>query len=203
MLTRDPDAYLFSLYEVFNRRLEKDRKLLPAVLSFHAAKTAVILRMKAIDNLADKFERFANQPNRSVERVKRSPEENQLLFDFFANGLAALESFTFGSYYLGVGIDGNKFDINKVRKKIKPEAVLKSFKNFARRWNSRDIRGSDSATASMNVVAAVILRSEGLLGLAKCAFLFRRENSGSVILKLTATLIAGRIASASNSAASR
>jgi hypothetical protein len=35
--------------------------------------------------------------------------------------------------------------------------------------------GSDSATASMNVVAAIILHSEGLLGLAKCAFLLRRE----------------------------
>jgi hypothetical protein len=131
MLTRDSESYFSSLYDVFCRRQEKDRTLLPALVSFYAAKTAVILRMKAIDYLADKFERFANQPNRSVERAKRSPEENQLLFDFFANGLAALESFTFGSYYLGVGIDGNKFDINKARKTIRPQAVLKSFKNFA------------------------------------------------------------------------
>jgi hypothetical protein len=45
--------------------------------------------------------------------------------------LSALESFGFGSYYVGVGIDGKKFPINKKRRTITAEAVLQSFKNFA------------------------------------------------------------------------
>jgi hypothetical protein len=131
MLPRDPEVFLFPLYEAFNRRLKNDQRLLPAVLSFYGAKSAVILRMRAIDTIAAKFEKFANQPNRSAERVNRLPKENQLLFDFFANGLSALESFCFGSYYLGVGIDAKKFDIEKKRRTIAPEAVLESYNDFA------------------------------------------------------------------------
>ena len=131
MLTRDPDAFLYSLYEALNRRLEMDRGLFSAVLSFYAAKYAAILRMKAIDDLANKFEEFANQPNRAELRAIRLPIENQILFDFFANGLAALESFCFCSYYLGVAVDGSKFDIKKRLKKIKPGEVRNSFEGFA------------------------------------------------------------------------
>lgn len=130
MLTRDPDAFLFSLKEAFGRRQEKDKLLLPAILCFFLANKATILRMKAVDELADKFEKFANQPNRSQQQVNRLPEEDQLLFDFFSNGLSALESFIFGSYYLGVGIDGKSFDINTKSWKITPAAVLESFKAF-------------------------------------------------------------------------
>jgi len=43
----------------------------------------------------------------------------------------------------------------------------------------------------------------GLLGLAQCLPVPPRKNSGSVILKLTATLVAGRIASGSSSQVSR
>jgi hypothetical protein len=131
MLTRDPDAYLLSLLEVFGPRLSKNQKLLPAYSSFYGAKNAVILRMRAIDGIAIKFEKAVNRPNRAAELPMRMRIENQLLYEFFANGLSALESFGFGSYYLGVGIDGKKFHINKKRRKITPEAVLESFKNFA------------------------------------------------------------------------
>jgi hypothetical protein len=130
MIDRDPNVFLGSLYQAFDRLLQANRKLLPAVLSFHAAKSAVALRMRAIDDLADRFEKFANQPNRGAQRVNRLPEENQLLFDFFANGLAALESFCFGSYYLAVGLDDRKFNINTKRKSINPEKVLASFQAF-------------------------------------------------------------------------
>jgi hypothetical protein len=131
MLTRDPDAYLSSLYVVFNRRLEKDRKLLRAVLSFYGAKTAVILRIRAIDVIAAKFAKAVNRPNRAAQLTKRMHTESQLLYEFFANGLSALESFGFASYYLGVGIDAKKFPINRKRRTITPEAVLEAFKNFA------------------------------------------------------------------------
>ena len=42
MLTRNPDAYLRSLYEAFCRLPDKGQKLLPANLSFYGAKNAVI-----------------------------------------------------------------------------------------------------------------------------------------------------------------
>jgi hypothetical protein len=131
MLTRDPDTYLRSLHEVFGLRLKNDQKLSPAYFSFYGAKNAVILRLTAIDDIAIKFEKAVNQPNRAAQLPMRMRTENQLLYEFFANGLSALESFGFGSYYLGVGIDGKKFNINKKRRKITPEAVLESFKNFA------------------------------------------------------------------------
>jgi hypothetical protein len=131
MLPRDPDAYLRSLYDVFSRRLITNRKLVPANLSFYGAKTAVILRMLAIDGIADEFEKAVNRPNRAAQLPMRMRVENQLLYEFFANGLSALESFGFGSYYLGVGIEGKKFHINKKRRSITPKAVLESFKNFA------------------------------------------------------------------------
>lgn len=79
-----------------------------------------MLRMRAIDGIAIKFEKSVNQPNREAQLPMRMRIENQLLYDFFANGLSALESFSFGSYYLGVGIDGKKFPINKKRRKITP-----------------------------------------------------------------------------------
>jgi hypothetical protein len=131
MLPRDPEVFLSPLYEAFNRRLRNDPMLLPAVLSFYGAKSAVILRMRAVDTIAGKFKKFANQPNRSAQRLHRLPKENQLLFDFFANGWSALESFCFGSYYLGVGIDSRKFDMEKKRQTIAPEVVLESFRDFA------------------------------------------------------------------------
>jgi hypothetical protein len=71
MLTRGPEAFLLSLYEAFDRRLKADRELLPAVLSFYSAKSAVTLWMRAIDVLARWFEEFANQPNRSEQRSNR------------------------------------------------------------------------------------------------------------------------------------
>jgi hypothetical protein len=130
MITRDPDAFLRPLYQALDRRRQANLKLLPAVLSFHAAKYAVALRMRAIDDLAVKFEEFVNQPNRAAELTERLPAENQLLFDFFANGLSALESFCFGSYYVGVGlVDDSKFNIKK-RWSINPEKVLASFQAF-------------------------------------------------------------------------
>ena len=60
--------------------------------------------------------------------MARLPIENQVLFDFFENALSALESFCFSSYYVGVGIDGTKFDINK--KPIDPAEVLSRFQIF-------------------------------------------------------------------------
>ncbi len=60
--------------------------------------------------------------------MTRLPIENQVLFDFFENALSALESFCFSSYYVGVGIDGTKFDINK--KPIDPAEVLRRFQIF-------------------------------------------------------------------------
>lgn len=118
MLPRDPDAYLRSLYEAFCRLPDKGQKLLPANLSFYGAKTAVILRMRALDVIAIKFEKAVNHPNREAQLAKRMRAENQLLYEFFANGLSALESFGFGSYYVGVGIDWKKFPINKKRRTI-------------------------------------------------------------------------------------
>jgi hypothetical protein len=56
---------------------------------------------------------LVNYPNRGAELVARLPIENQVLFDFFENALSALESFCFSSYYVGVGIDGTKFDITR------------------------------------------------------------------------------------------
>jgi hypothetical protein len=71
---------------------------------------------------------LVNYPNRGAELVARLPIENQVLFDFFENALSALESFCFSSYYVGVGIDGTKFDINK--KPIDPAEVLRRFQIF-------------------------------------------------------------------------
>ena len=104
MLTRGPEAFLLSLYEAFDRRLKADRELLPAVLSFYGAKSAVTLWMRAIAVLA---------------------------FHFFATGLSILESFYFASYYLGIGIDSKRFNIKKMRRTIAPEAVLESFTYIA------------------------------------------------------------------------
>jgi hypothetical protein len=131
MIERDPNAFLSSLYEALDRRLQPNPDLHPAGLSFYAAKYAVALRMKAIDDIADKFEDFLNLPNRAAELVDRLPTENQLLFDFFANGLSALESFCFGCYYVGVGLDNSKFDIKRSSGSIKPGKVQVCFQAFA------------------------------------------------------------------------
>ena len=58
--------------------------------------------MMAIDRLAKRFEEFESQPSRGEQRAVRLPEENQILFDFCANGLSALECFCFSSYCGGV-----------------------------------------------------------------------------------------------------
>ena len=72
-------AYLRSLYEVFSRRLITNQKLVPANLSLYGAKTAVILRMLAIDGIADEFEKAVNRPNRAAQLPMRMSIENQLL----------------------------------------------------------------------------------------------------------------------------
>jgi hypothetical protein len=130
MIERDPEAFLSSLYHALDRRPQADPSLLPAILSFYAAKSAVSMRMNAIDGLAAKFEELVNYPNRGAELVARLPIENQVLFDFFGNALSALESFCLSSYYVGVGIDGTKFDINKKPKGIDPAEVLRRFQIF-------------------------------------------------------------------------
>jgi hypothetical protein len=127
MIDRDPDAYLSSLYGPLNRRCQADSRLQPASHAFYAAKSAVSTRMKAIDEHAKKFEDLVDDPKRPSELAKRLPIENQVLFDFFANGLSALESFCFASYYVGAVIDSAKFNVNKNPRGIVPKEVSARF----------------------------------------------------------------------------
>jgi hypothetical protein len=127
MIDRDPDTYLGSLYGALDRRCAADPHLQPASLVFHLAKSAVSTRMKAVDEYAKKLEPLVNDPNRLSGFVKFLPIENQLLFDFFANGLAALESFCFASYYVGALIDSTQFNGNKNPRGIDPKRAFDCF----------------------------------------------------------------------------
>jgi hypothetical protein len=130
MIDRDPDAYLRSLYGALNRHCQAVSSLQPAPLAFHAAKSAVSTRMKAIDEHAMKFENLVKDPKRPSELAKRLPIENQVLFDFFANGLSALESFCFASYYVGAVIDSTKFNVNKKPRDIVAKEVSARFNDL-------------------------------------------------------------------------
>jgi hypothetical protein len=128
MIDRDPDAYLRPLYGSVCRCCQANPNLTPASHAFYAAKSAVPTRLKAIDAHAEKFVELVTDPHRSAELAARLPIENQALFDFFANALAALESFCFASYYVAAVIDSTRFSVNKNPREISPKAVSACFK---------------------------------------------------------------------------
>jgi hypothetical protein len=127
MLDRDPDLYLSSLQKAFMLRAEGSQLLLPPYFYFSAAREAVVARIVAIDSLSAQFALLAQEPH----RTERKRKENQIFFDFFANGSSAFESFCFGSYFIAVAVGRATYDANLNLKTIRPGKTWKLFEQFA------------------------------------------------------------------------
>lgn len=108
MLTRDPETFIKSVSDKFFDYTTEPSILRRNAHFFSAAKRAVIARLKALDRIIPQFESFSKEPH-TLERIF---EEDQLLYDFFANALSAIESFYFGVYFLGTGLSSSDFDPN-------------------------------------------------------------------------------------------
>jgi hypothetical protein len=90
------------------------------VILFALSEVAVIDRLTALPNINGRFKR-ALLRRRSL---KRQALENVALFDFFTNALAAMESFVFGAYCVGVELDPSLFNPSRNLWEIKPAITL-------------------------------------------------------------------------------
>lgn len=135
MVERDPEKFLSGLIDAFRNRLETESSLKPQYLAFSAAMSAVPLRLSALDRLAAKFPEASINANTDLGKRQ---EQNQILFDFFTNALAAIESFCFGSYFVGEVLDPDSFVFGasvssrlEQLGKINPKKTLESYTAFA------------------------------------------------------------------------
>jgi hypothetical protein len=134
VVERDPEKFLSSLTDAFRKRQDADQSLKAQYMYFSASMRAVPIRIAAIDSLAAKFPDAST--NADTDLGKRQ-EQNQILFDFFSNALASIESFCCGSYFVGSvlcrGYFGNGMPVNHVftqLRRISPETTLQSYEKF-------------------------------------------------------------------------
>jgi len=135
MTERDPDKFLASLTDAFRKRLEMDSTVKSQFHYFEASKEAVSVRLCALDRLAAQCP--ISSQNTNVDLGKRQ-ERNQVLFDFFSNASAVIESFCCGSYFVGSVLDSANFPLvtlsNNVMtelRKINPKKTKTAYNSFA------------------------------------------------------------------------
>jgi hypothetical protein len=135
MVERDPEKFLAALIDAFRNRQEADTSLKPQYMFFCASMSAVSLRLTALDSLAERFPQACVGANTDLSKRR---EQNQILFDFFSNTLASIESFWCGSYFVGAAVDPAFFRFGtldrgtfKHLKRICPKETLKSYETFA------------------------------------------------------------------------
>jgi hypothetical protein len=134
MTDRDPYKFLASLTEAFNRRQATDSTLTPQFHYFRASMEAVSVRFSALDRLAAAFPSACVNVNTDLGKRQ---EQHQLLFDFFSNAWASVESFCCGSYFIGSVLDPVNFPFGIPQsghltklKKINPKETLDSYNRF-------------------------------------------------------------------------
>jgi hypothetical protein len=91
VIERDPYRFLSSLTDAFRKRLEADSAVKPQFHFYVASMEAVSVRFSALDRLAAEFPKAC--VNTSLDLGERR-EQHQILFDFFSNAWAAVESFS-------------------------------------------------------------------------------------------------------------
>jgi hypothetical protein len=135
MVDRDPEKFLSTLSAALHKRLEGDASIKPQWMFFSTSKSAVSLRLSALDSLAEKFPQACVGANTDLGKRR---EQDQILFDFFANALASFESFCCASYFVGAVLDPVSFpagipvnDTLSDLRQINPTSTLKSYKVFA------------------------------------------------------------------------
>jgi hypothetical protein len=127
MTSRDADLFLKSLSTaLFAHTTAPDSVPRRNAHFFHAAKSASIARLVALDRIIPEFERLSKE-GRTMQRMF---EEDQLLFGFFTNALSAIESFCFGAYFVGTALRKSGFDPNPDLVFVSPKKTLKCFRNF-------------------------------------------------------------------------
>jgi hypothetical protein len=134
---RDPSKFLAVLTDALNRRLAADATIKPQYHFFVASMEAVSVRFSALDRLAAEFPKACINAN--VDLGKRQ-EQHQILFDFFSNAWALVESFCCGTYFIGSVLDPANFTfgipqsgkLTKLRS-INPKATRKAYGSFAPR----------------------------------------------------------------------
>jgi hypothetical protein len=126
MLTRDPEMFLKSLSDAFIDHTAEPSIPRRNAHFFSAAKRAVIARLKALDRIILQFASLSKEPL----TLERTFEEDQLLYDFFANALSAIESFCFGAYFLGTTLSDSTFEAEPKLRCINPQNTLNRFKNY-------------------------------------------------------------------------
>lgn len=134
LVERDPYKFLAGLVGAFQNRLNTDSSLKPRFHFFSASMEAVSVRFSALDRLAAAFPSAC--VNANVNLVKRQ-EQHQLLFDFFSNAWASVESFCCGSYFVGSVLDPVSFpygvprrNLLKRLRRITPNETLDSYNAF-------------------------------------------------------------------------
>jgi hypothetical protein len=127
MLSRDADVFLNSLSTtLFAHTSAPDSVPTRNAHFFHAAKSASIARLVALDRIIPEFEKLSKE-DRTTERMF---EEDQLLFDFFANAHSSIESFCFGAYFLGTALEKSVLDPDPDLLFVTPKKTLKYFRNL-------------------------------------------------------------------------
>jgi hypothetical protein len=134
LIERDPYKFLAGLAGAFQNRVNANRSILPQSQYFFASRTAVSTRFSALDRLAAEFPKACVDVNQDLGKHQ---EQHQLLFDFFSNAWASVESFCCGSYFIGSVLDPGNFpfaipqsDRLTKLKKITPKATLGSYNTF-------------------------------------------------------------------------
>jgi hypothetical protein len=135
MAGRDPEKFLTALTDAFRSQQDADQSLKAQFLYFSMSMSAVPIRLTALDALAAKFPQASINANTDLGKRQ---EQNQILFDFFSNAFASIESFCCGSYFVGSVLDPSYFGygtpVNGVftqLRKISPESTLLSYEKFA------------------------------------------------------------------------
>jgi hypothetical protein len=95
---------------------------------FKSALVAVAYRFKTVAECDDSFIELINQFSDSPVQPARFHQEKEL-FNFFVNGLALIESFCYGLYWLGSELNPNDFSINNLRH-INPRNTRNKFNQF-------------------------------------------------------------------------
>src|SRR5262249_25723807 len=126
--------FLTSLTDAFHKRLASDPTVKPQYHYFVASMEAISIRFLALDRLAAEFPKACVNDN--VDLGKRR-EQNQILFDFFSNAWAAVESFCCGSYFIGCVLAPQNFKLGmpengKLKKlwKIDSKETLNAYRSF-------------------------------------------------------------------------
>ena len=134
LIDRDPYKFLAGLVGAFQNRLNTDPSVKPQLHFFAAAMEAVSVRFSALDRWAAAFPSAC--VNANVDLGKRQ-EQHQILFDFFCNAWASVESFCCGGYFIGSVLHPVNFafgipqsgQLTKL-KKITPKETLGSYNTF-------------------------------------------------------------------------